>query len=153
MSITRSPDYPMTRLALLQENARAADLLAAQRAEEAGDQSVHQLEVRRQRGCRLLRRIKDLFLVLLAVERRAGASVDEDELRRQQEAFPVDVVALRDDAAAAERVELLDVARDPAGALLRREQDRAGDDQRVLILLADAPPVRGVGEEPFVGLE
>ena len=72
---------------------------------------------------------------------------------REQEALAVDVVAHRHDAPAAERVELFDVARHPAGALLRHEEDRAGDDQRVLILLADPPPVGGVREETLVGLE
>ena len=36
---------------------------------------------------------------------------------------------------------------------MRREQHRAGDDQRVLIFLADRLPVRDVGEQPLVRLE
>jgi hypothetical protein len=36
---------------------------------------------------------------------------------------------------------------------VRREQHRAGDDQRVLIFLADLLPVRNIGEEAFVRLQ
>ena len=36
---------------------------------------------------------------------------------------------------------------------MRREQHRAGDDQRVLVFLADALPVGGVGEQALVRLE
>lgn len=39
---------------LLQQHARAAHLLAAERAQEVGHQAVHQLEVRGQRRCALL---------------------------------------------------------------------------------------------------
>ena len=69
-----------------------------------GHQAVHQLEVRRQRRRVLLRVVENLFAVALRVHRRAGAAVDEDELRPQDEAFALHVGARRDDAAAAEAV-------------------------------------------------
>src|SRR5215471_19487045 len=83
------------RWRLLQQDPGAADLLAAERAEEVRHQPVHQLEVRRQRRRVLLRVVQDLFPIALRVQRRAGAAVDEDELGPQDEALALHVGADR----------------------------------------------------------
>src|SRR2546423_8348811 len=87
---------------LFQENARAFDLLRAQRAEKIRNEAVHQLEVRRQRRWVLLRVVENLFAIALRVHRRAGAAVDEHELRAQDEAFALLISPCRHDAAAAD---------------------------------------------------
>src|SRR5437899_12040701 len=106
----------MSNRALLQEHAGAADLLAAERAEEVGDEPVHELEIRRQRRRILLRVVQDLFPVTLRVHRRAGAAVDEYEFRAEDEALPFHVGADRPDASAAEVVVNLLVALHESGA-------------------------------------
>ena len=70
---------------LLQQDPGAADLLRAQRVEEARNELVHQLEIGRQRRGVLLCAVEHLLGELLRVERRAGPAVDEDELRREDE--------------------------------------------------------------------
>src|SRR6185503_18828735 len=57
------------------------------------------------------------------------------------------------DAAASERVVHFFLALDDTRALVRREHHRAGDDQRVLIFLADLLPVLDVREDVLVRLE
>src|SRR5207248_19537 len=128
-------------------------LLAAERAEEVRDQAVHQLEIRRQRRRILLRVVEDLLAIALRVHRRAGAAVDEDELRPENEAFALHVHPCRNHAAAAEAVERFLIALDEPRRRAVGEEDRAGDDERILIFLADAFPVRSVGEEALVRLE
>src|SRR5207302_8783522 len=88
----------LPRVSLLQEDARSADLLAAERAEEVRDQAVHQLEIRRQRRRILLRVVEDLLAIAFRVHRRARAAVDEDELRPKNEAFALHVHPCRNHA-------------------------------------------------------
>src|SRR6266850_8123848 len=78
----RVPDAP-TRPRLLEKDAGALDLLAAERAEEARDQPVHQLEIRGKRRRALVRVVEHLFPEVLGVHHGPGAAVDEDELRLQ----------------------------------------------------------------------
>ena len=59
----------------------------------------------------------------------------------------------RDDAPAAELVVDLALLRHEAGRLRRREEHGAGDDQRVLVFLAELLPERDVGEDALVLLE
>src|SRR5262245_58019474 len=138
---------------LFQQHSRALDLLAAQRAEEVRHEPVHQLEVRRQRRRILLRVVEDLFTIALGVQRRAGTPVDEDELRPQDETFALHVGAHGHHAAALKAVVDLLIALHVSRARVRREEHRAGDDQRILKFFADALPVRGVREEALVRLE
>src|SRR5207302_1013292 len=84
--------YPRSS-SLFEQHACAADFLAAERTQEVRHQPVHQLEVRRQRRRVLLRVVKDLLAVALRVHRRAGSAVDEDELRPQDKAFALHVLA------------------------------------------------------------
>ncbi|NJM36329.1 MAG: hypothetical protein HC850_18380 [Rhodomicrobium sp.] len=84
------------------------------------------------------------------MEHRARAAVDEDEPRLQDEPLALHVGADGDHAAAAERVVDFLFALNEARPLLRREQDRAGHDQRLLEFLADALPVGDVGEDVVV---
>src|SRR5215831_15629322 len=86
---------------LLEEDTRAADLLCAQRAQEARHDAIHQLEIGRQRGNALRLRIQDLFAEAFRVEDGAGSSVDEDEARLQDEALPLHVRPHGNDRAAA----------------------------------------------------
>src|SRR5262245_43938711 len=72
---------------LLQQDAGALDLLAAQRAEEARNQPVHQLEVRRQRRRGVVGGVEHLFAEALGVERGARAAVDEDETAGKRKAL------------------------------------------------------------------
>ena len=97
--------------------------------------------------------VEDLFAERLAVQRLAGAAVDEDERRAQDEALALHVGPDRHDDAAAERIVGFLLALHEARALLRREQHRAGDDQRLLIFLADPLPVRDVREDVLIRLE
>src|SRR5204863_1731907 len=90
---------------LVQQDAGAADFLAAQGAEEVRDQTVHQLEVRRQRGRVLLRVVENLLAIPLRIDRRARAAVDEDEFRLKEEPFALHESARRYRAAPAEAVE------------------------------------------------
>src|SRR5262249_60722539 len=83
----------------------------------------------------------------------AGAAVDEDELRPEDETLALHVGAHRHDAPAAETVEGLLIALHEAGRRAVGEEHRAGDDQGILEFLADPLPVRGVGEQPLVRLE
>src|SRR5262249_30991849 len=105
------------------------------------------------RGRVLLSVVENLFPVTLRVHRRAGSTIDEDELRAEDEALALHVRANGHDAAATEAVEDFLVALDEPGRRSIREEHRAGHDERVLVFLADALPVRGVGEQPLVGLE
>src|SRR5215471_3876294 len=89
---------------LLQQDSGAFDLLGAERAEEVGDDAVHQLEIRGERGGLVLRVIERFFTARQRGNRRSGAAVDEDELRTQHEALALHVDARRDDAASAEAV-------------------------------------------------
>src|SRR5437016_14656870 len=70
---------------LLQEAACPLDLLAAERAQEVGHEPIHQLEIGRERRRVLLRVVQDFFAVAFRIHCRAGASVDENELRPQDE--------------------------------------------------------------------
>src|SRR5437868_2030051 len=76
---------------LLQQHPGAADLLAAQRAEEVWHQAIHQLEIRGQRRRVLLSVVENFFPVAFRVHRRAGAAVDEHELGPQDEALALHV--------------------------------------------------------------
>ena len=91
----------MEIMGLPQEDAGAADLLAAERAEEVRDQPIHQLEVGRQRRRVLLRVVKDLFPIRFGVHRDAGSAIDEDEFGPEDEALSLHVGAHRNDAATA----------------------------------------------------
>src|SRR4029077_10882483 len=84
---------------LFHEDPRSLDLLAAEGAQEAGHQAVHQLEIRREGRGGLLRAVENLFLVALRVDRRPSPAIDEDELRLQDEALALHVGADRHDAA------------------------------------------------------
>src|SRR5579884_1893188 len=106
------------RPGLLQKDAGSLDLLAAERAQEARDQAVHQLEIRGERRRALVRVVEHLFAEVLRVHDRAGAAVDEDELRLQDVALALHVGAHRDDAPAAERIVDLFLALDDARALV-----------------------------------
>src|SRR5262245_28938140 len=143
----------VVKAGLLQEHARALDLLAAQRAQKVRDEPVHELEIRRESRRVLLRVVQNFLAVALRVHRGASPAVDEDELRTQDEALPLHVGAHRHHAATAEAVVLLDVALDVAGPRVRGEEHGAGHDERILEFLSDAFPVRGVGEDALVGLE
>ena len=138
---------------LLEQDSGPADLLGAQRAQERGHDPVHELEVGRQRGDALLRVVEDLFVERIGVEDGAGAAVDENEPRLQDEALALHVGADRDHAAAAERIVDFAVLHHEAVVLMRREEDGAGDDQRRLVFLAQLLPVGDVGEQLFVGFE
>src|SRR6185503_10548033 len=105
--------------ALLQKNPRSLDFLAAERAQEARNQPVHQLEIRRERRGALVRVVEHLFPEVLGMHHRAGAAVDEDELRLQDVTLALHVGADRDDAAAAERVVHLFFTLHDARALMR----------------------------------
>src|SRR6476660_2846738 len=78
---------------LFHEDPRALNLLAAQGAQEAGHEPIHELEVRGQRRRGLLRAVEHFFLVAFRVDRCARAAIDEDELRLQDEAFALHVGA------------------------------------------------------------
>src|SRR6185369_159646 len=134
----RPYDYSTT--ALFEKDARPFDLLAAQRAEEARDQPVHQLEVRRKRRRALVGVIKHFFPEILRVHHRAGAAVNENEFWLQDVPLALHVGAHGNDAPAAERVIHLFFALHDARTLVWREHDRAGDDQRTLILFTDFLP-------------
>src|SRR5581483_788123 len=136
---------------LAKEDAGAAHFLGAQRVEERRDQRVHHLEVGRQRRRVLLRRVEALFAERLRVDRRAGAAVDEHEFRAQHIAFALHVDALHHRHAASELVIDFALLRDDPALLLRREEDGAGDDQRLLEFLAELLPVGGVGKDALVG--
>ena len=82
----------------------------------------------------------------LRVHRRARAAVDEHELRPQDEAFAVHVGTHGDDTMATVRVDHLLLARDHARSRVRREQDGARHDERILVFLADLLPVGRVRE-------
>src|SRR5688572_28707155 len=60
---------------LLKKDACALDSLAAERAEKSWNQAVHQLEIRRQRGSRLVRVVEDLLAIVLGMENGSGAPV------------------------------------------------------------------------------
>src|SRR6188474_2236286 len=100
---------------LAEQDAGAADLLRAQSPEEHRDHLVHELEVRRQRRRVLLGVVEDLFARGLGVQRRAGTTVNEDELRSDRESLPLHIQALRHHGAASEIVVLLDVASHESG--------------------------------------
>jgi hypothetical protein len=87
------------------------------------------------------------------VHDRSGAPVDEDELGTEDVAFPLHVRSHWNHAPSSERVVHLFLALDDAVALMRREHDRAGHDQRLLIFLADLLPVLDVGEYALVRFE
>src|SRR3954454_8286461 len=89
---------------LLEQNSRAANLLAAERAQKIRDQPVHQLEVRRQRRRVLLRVVENLLAVALRVHRRACPAIDEHELRTKDEALALHVLTDGTHDAAAETV-------------------------------------------------
>src|SRR5512145_1063197 len=144
----RAGDQPL--MGLFQEDSGAADFLSAERVEEARNELVHQLEVRGERGGVLLRAVEDLFPELLGIERRSGAAVDEDELGGQNEAFALHVGPHGRHAAAAELIVEFAVLDDEAVLLVRGEEHRARDDQRVLMLLADALPELDVRENPLI---
>src|SRR5688572_10760166 len=126
--------------ALTQEHARAADLLRAQGAEKARNEPVHELEIRRERRRVLSRFVEDLLTERFRVDRRARTAVDEDEFRAQDEPLPLHPDPLGQRRAAAQIVPAFLIPRDEARGLLRCEQHRSGDDQRVLIFLADLLP-------------
>src|SRR6185295_14980227 len=134
-------------LGLFHENPRALDLLAAQGAQKAGHQAVHQLEIRGEGGRGLLRAVEDLFLVALRVDRGPGPAVDEDELRLQDEALALHVGADRHYPTAAYLVDHFLLALHEPRARVRGEQHRAGDDEGVLVFLADLLPEVDVGED------
>ena len=89
----------------------------------------------------------------LGVEGRPGGAVDEDELRAQHEAPAVAVGAHGHRAAAAERVVDLALGGHHARAGVRRKVDGAGQDQRVLVLLAEVAPEPDVREDRLVALQ
>src|SRR5712691_4065421 len=138
---------------LLQKDAGAFDFLAAQRAQEARNQPVHQLEIRRQRRGALVCVVEHLFAEVLRVHDGARAAVDEDELRLEDVTLALHVGPDRNDAPAAERVVHLFFALHDARARVRREHHRTGDDQRILVLLANLLPVLDVREDVLVRLE
>src|SRR5574340_1560587 len=74
---------------LAQEDARAADLLGRDHAQEIGQEPVHQLEVRRQREDALLLRVQDLLGEALLVQEETGLGVDEIEVRPSPLSAPV----------------------------------------------------------------
>src|SRR4030095_16542772 len=76
---------------LLQQDSGALDLLGAERVEEPRQQLVHQLEVGRERGSVLTRRVEHFLAEPFGVQLLAGSAVDEDELRNEGVAFLVDV--------------------------------------------------------------
>ena len=139
---------PETRRTYFIRIARSPDLLAAQRAQEArapagpSARNTTTGPACSAAGCRGPPRGTSPSSSVVA-----GAAVDEDELRPQDEALALHVGAHRHDAAAAERVERFLLALHEARLRVRREQHRAGDDQRVLVLLADLLPVVDVGED------
>src|SRR5687768_14007314 len=93
--------------ALIEQDARALDLLAAERGEEVRDQLVHQLEVRRQRRRLAVGVVEDRLGEPLRVQRRSGTAVDEDEPAAEPEALAFNEAAFGNRAAPAERVEHL----------------------------------------------
>src|SRR6185369_13859247 len=135
---------------LLEKDAGALDLLAAQGAEEARNQAIHQLEIRRQRRRRLVRVIEDLLVEALRVQRGATAAVDEDEAAVEAEALALLIRANRHHTATAEGVVDLLLALDDLIALQRREEHSASHDEWLLILLADPLPVLDVREDVLV---
>src|SRR6187397_1693096 len=99
------PQPPSPPFPLLHEDPRALDLLAAQGAQEAGHEPIHELEVRGQRRRGLLRAVEHFFLVTFRVDRGARAAIDEDELRLEDEAFALHISADWHHAAAAHLVD------------------------------------------------
>src|SRR6185503_451468 len=89
---------------LLQQDARAFDLLAAQRAEEGRDEAIHQLEVRRQSRRGLVRVVQNLLAEALRMQCRAAAAIDKDETAIEAESLALHVGSNRHHAAAAKRV-------------------------------------------------
>ena len=123
------------------------------RAQEARNQPVHQLEVGGQRRRLLLGRIEDFLVEPVGIEHGAGAAVDEDEPRLDDEALALHVNAVGLDDAAAERIDDLAVGGDETRRLRVREQHGPGHDQRVLMLLAELFPELGVLEDGLIALE
>src|SRR4249920_2212180 len=138
---------------LLEEDAGSADFLRAQGVQEARDQLVHQLEVRRKRRGVLLSVVEHLLVERFGVERGSRTAIDENELRSEDEAFTLLERADRDDAPAAELVVDFTLRHHEAGVLRRREKNGARDDQRVLVFLTELLPERRVGEDALVLLE
>src|SRR4030095_13880548 len=139
--------------ALLEKNARALDFLAAQGAQEARNQAIHQLEIRRQCRRRLVRVVEDLLVEAFRVQRGAAAAVDEDEAPVEAETLALLIRANRHDPAAAERIVDFLFALDDLIALQRREEHGAGHDERLLIFLPDPLPVLDVREDVLVRLQ
>src|SRR5262249_8932227 len=84
---------------------------------------------------------------------RARATVDEHELRPEDETLAFEVLSNRNDSPASVAIDLLDIARHESRAAVRHEQHGAGDDQRVLVFLADSLPVRRVRKKALVRFE
>src|SRR5512147_2332656 len=82
----RMGPFSRLRWALAQEHACPSDLLGRDHTEEIGEQSVHQLEVGRQRRDALVLRVQHLLGEALLVEELSGLRVDEVEVRAQAEA-------------------------------------------------------------------
>src|SRR3954471_3946657 len=106
---------------LLEQDSRAPNLLAAERAQEIGHQAVHQLEIGRQRRRILLRVVEDLLAIAFGVHRRAGAAVDEHELRPQDESLAFHVLPNGADDPASEAVVRLLIALHEARGRAARE--------------------------------
>src|SRR5438105_11204126 len=104
---------------LLEQYARAANLLCAQRAQEARHDAVHQLEICRQSWDALLLRIENLFAIALGMQNGAAAAVDEHEPRLQDKALAFLICTHGDDAPAAERIVDLSIRHHETGVLLR----------------------------------
>src|SRR5580765_7558014 len=94
--------YAQIENELFEEDARPLDFLAAQRAEEAWNEPIHQFEVGGQRWCALVCVVEHFFPEVLGVQHGARAAVYEDEFRLQDVPLALHVGAHRNDAAASE---------------------------------------------------
>ena len=88
----------------------------------------------------------------LSEKRGPAPTVDEDETAVETELSAL-IRAHVHDTTTTERVVDFLFALDDLIALQRGEQDGAGHDQRLLVLLADTLPILDVREDVLVGLE